>query len=662
MKLCIQEGELMLPEDFAFEIERSNPFFSDDGSATVPVTIPATDEMRAKLGFPDRMNRSRRYIKKKTAILSHKAFSKRCSLVIGSYANKSGITASLAFEESQMYAELQDKNIKEIFKNETYSFSGATTPTAISQKLFQKYNDALSSSFSDFVAFPVAVEEQEDGSEFILNATDPDATRPTNFVCAARTITIGSNSESVPEGYGVTPFITLKHFLEKTFSLCGYTIVRNDLASVPFDRLVILNNCADTLCGQTQINYRDIVPSITFGDLVEWLKNKFCAYVFIKNTDVSIIFFEKAVEETPDMDLTEYIQDEYSIDYPDPQSISRKQGSSIDGAEPAFEDVNELRGTIGVDRHDIIGGANVELGMYFLPATGQIYRRTRTAADLAGSNCFPYHYDGQLPETSFDAADEFVPQVRVDETLFKYSELHVPYVGDRLHNHTGIKAKVEAGEKEDSKQDLMVCHCFVNGNIKLCGNSQPFENANNGPISYNAGPSNYQWVARQYPTLTPYGIYPYCWAKYNELLMNSFPTVEVEISLPGTMAFSMDLSKPKLFRGRKVIIVSYTVEMSNSVLKVAKMTLQQLPAYVDMVTDKSLGYIPEGYKLSWRLVQDPAPIEGKTYSEGPYTEADAPAYHPLFDGQIAKYRFIYDNSFPSPNFSYEYFVGYLQKL
>ena len=53
MKLTLEQGEIALPEDFAFQIESNHPFFSDEGTASVPVTLPASPENLDLLGHPE---------------------------------------------------------------------------------------------------------------------------------------------------------------------------------------------------------------------------------------------------------------------------------------------------------------------------------------------------------------------------------------------------------------------------------------------------------------------------------------------------------------------------------------------------------------------------------------------------------------------------------
>lgn len=53
MKLITEHGQLPLPDDLEIAVEQHNPFFSDEGASSVPVTIPATQQALSVLGRPE---------------------------------------------------------------------------------------------------------------------------------------------------------------------------------------------------------------------------------------------------------------------------------------------------------------------------------------------------------------------------------------------------------------------------------------------------------------------------------------------------------------------------------------------------------------------------------------------------------------------------------
>lgn len=676
MRLSTKDGELMLPKGFSFEIERHNPFFSKEGTASVPVTIPASPEMRARLGHPDRINRSRRYVRKIPAFLHHQTFGKRCSLIVDSYQDGEGITASVAFEESRMYSELQDKDIKEIFKDETYTFPGADTPAAIAAELYERYSSEETPPEKDIIAFPVAMELQDDGSFFIANEPDNN---PGSFICGRRTIEVDGKTEDVPEGYGVIPFIYLNHFLKKLFSLCGYDLIRNDYADTLFEDIVILNNCTDALCGQKAIRYRDLVPSITFGDLVEWLKEKFCAAVFVRNTEITITGFENIRSSAPDADLSGFVRDGYDISYPDEKSLMLECNTSIDGAKPAFDTMEEL---VRKTRALSPDADRVPYGdKWYLPFTGQILERTTESGpdgetvsgtkDL-GSDCIPFGSSSSKANDSHSAVDEFVPQLSIYNTGFPSDRLprhrSVPYIGSRTNNHTVLASEGEA-DPEPAEQKLMICYCLCGDMFYRGGNSHPYDAQEHHRyyMSYH-GDRKYP---TQLPALTPSGLYNACWRQYDTLIVNCAPTVSIKPDLPASLLLSMDLSVPKIFKGQKALVVSYTIELSESGIRCTEMSLQLLPDYEDSVTTGGFAAIPDGYVLVWRLYAEEHSTDDPGYRDlyPAYRDSDEPSYSPTYEGEIALRRtnrtYTFEgNEFGPPEYEVwdEYFIAVLEPV
>ena len=82
MKLTTNNGELDLPIDFSFEVELNNPFFSDEGDATIPATIPATPNNLKVLDNIHRVDRANRFLKTVPATLMAGAIQKHGQLII----------------------------------------------------------------------------------------------------------------------------------------------------------------------------------------------------------------------------------------------------------------------------------------------------------------------------------------------------------------------------------------------------------------------------------------------------------------------------------------------------------------------------------------------------------------------------------------------------
>ena len=156
MNLRLQRGEISLPKDFRFDIQANNPFFSNEGSASVPATLPATPGNRRLLESPENHNAAKLYSRHKEAIISHGVYSKRCRLVVDSASISGGITASLALEESELYAEHQDKKLKNIL-----NVSAEIVPASALSSWFQGH---YTSSSPEWVFLKVAADAEDTNS------------------------------------------------------------------------------------------------------------------------------------------------------------------------------------------------------------------------------------------------------------------------------------------------------------------------------------------------------------------------------------------------------------------------------------------------------------------------------------------------------------------
>lgn len=84
MKVYLDRGELILPKDFSFEITHKNPFFSNEGAASAPATVPPIFRNFDILGHPEDTHKVTRSIQEMDATLSAGLFFAKCKVVVGS--------------------------------------------------------------------------------------------------------------------------------------------------------------------------------------------------------------------------------------------------------------------------------------------------------------------------------------------------------------------------------------------------------------------------------------------------------------------------------------------------------------------------------------------------------------------------------------------------
>lgn len=660
MKLITEKGELPLPSDFSFEIEVNNPFFSDEGTASVPATIPAIGNVFRILSHPERPGRSKRHIRTVPAMLQHGMFQRKCNMMVDSCSRDEGISVSLAFTESELYTSVKDRQLKELFA-EVYGgteYSGSIADMA--EGLYGIYRFSLPSASgwrADIRIFPVAVEKNDDSGQAAFSVVNEPGSA--GFVYGARTITSGGENVYVPEGYGVTPFLLLHRLIALTFELCGYKVVRNDFSREPFASIVVLNNCSDTICKGNGLCYRDLVPSMTVGDLITWLKDRFGAAVMVRHDRASIVMIQDALAEDPDMELTSQCRNSPVLAYPASSRVVLSCSTDLDSAEPVAETLPKLR-----ERHRVLPALSIKgnpgvncmvfrkpLGKYY---TVSGYYNGGYKETLAGSNCFTYDRDNSDNTEEHSAEDRFVPEVYHADSLL------MPYIGDRLHYNTNI-----AGESEEEQQPLQICYAFWDRNAGAWfGSTQPYakdgEKMKYSVYSSQLSPA----VSYPYPSLTPDGLYKVCWETYNNLLLNSAPEIEAQIDFTVEQLLSLDLMRPKLFAGQKVILKSLSYEVGSHGVKCGKSRLQLLANYADGIIDEDVTF--EGIAFVWKLVNDMSEaidnslkpwedMEIKGYDNmQDYTADDAPTYIPDRKNIIEKKReryvvlSVFDSQFGSP--------------
>lgn len=597
MRLVLNNGEIALPKDFAFQIQQNHPFFSTEGSKSAPTTLPASADNMKILKYPADINRSSRFAKQYDARLIAGSYQKGCRMVVDSGHVFDGIDVSLALDESEGYAELKDKGLREVLADVNLS-PGRTS-------VWNLYT-ANPSTRTEALVFPVAVDKDGDGSSATVNLLNEVNSAGTGFVDSSRQISHGSDRITVPAGYGITAFLRLPELLAKVFQTCGYTIASNVfMTDNKLKNLVLLNNCSDALLSSTytgigsnsgwKMRYYDLVPDITIGELITWLRDKFGAFITISGKAVSIRLFRNACSATPDVDLTKYMDGKSrpSVSYPSPKTIQVSVDTSLDGAAPAAESLEALRDShqnmmTVQSREDATGS-----GLFFVSSLGKYFFRNSGWSSLSqlGSNAFPYKRTTEIKEVEEIAPEDCFASMILHTTSGKY----LPYIGESIRRNTDA----DDNDKQQ-EQKIIVCNAIWSGSH---WQGSPYDTTDaGGNASSGVG------------SLTPEGLYSDYWQDYHRLLLNGAPDIACSFHIPSRDLFAMDLWTPKIFHGMKCLIKQLSYILSDKGIITVEMTLQSIPAYTDAV---ELPEVPAfGINLAWRLVSDDeGPLQNPSYGE-----------------------------------------------
>lgn len=634
MKLTIGAGELSLPEDFTFDIESNHPFFSDEGTASIPVTIPASPENLEILEGPENFRKTKKHIRQQTAYIHAGTFRKQCRLLTESAGRSSGVSASLALLESEMYADLQERKLTDIFAGENFV---SAVGEYLTPSIVYKGTEDLFFLPEPVAIFPVATDLDSNGNVFVLNQPKSDG----NLMEEARTVSVDGQNVSVPAGYGIVPFFYLHTLIKLMFQYAGYEVRSNPFQTDEvLKKIVVVNNCADSNCAydyrnpEWRINYADMVPDITAGEFISFLHDVFGAYVTYESGMIDIRLIKDDLAADPDADLSGYAVDDETVYYPDPFCLKRSYDTSLDLAEPAAETMQDLRNSYASLSNASSESGMTGKGLFLVQPLGRyFYKKTASStAEALGSNCFSYYRELGVDAEEISSDNRFLPMIKVGDR-------YMPYIGKRIHRYIDV-SKTE----DEEKQHLQLCyaHYFSKEATETspaeswhCGSSYSY--LEDGNLAISGG-----MYSKTYPALTPEGLSSY-WREYETLMVNGAPEITVTLYIPIEVLSKMNRYTPKIFKGSKVMIKGMSYSVNDSGMSKVDATLLVMPEYDDAI------YIPPtvsfGTAYEWRLVSTRSIYSGQDgytvlESDGlsDYTAADAPDSKPTKVGTVAKRR------------------------
>lgn len=605
MKLITEKGQLPLPADFEIQVEKNSPFFSDDGTASIPVTIPASADALGKLGNPERLASATGFLRKISATLQSGVMRKNGQLIIDSVATKSGITASLAFDESDLYVKYKDKSLREIFEGVVRDdFKDLSSPI----DAWASYLVMLSKgeASDDFTAFPVAVnrnsvvtrgesesDTDEDNSYQYLN--EPDVSNDSDsvvfwpFVYKSRVIHENDAYITVPDGYGLTAFPWLHRYLVLLFKQLGYTLNSNPFTVFPLNKICLVNNCADTF-SKGHLKYSNISPSVTLSEFFDCLEKKFHTQAFINpETKIADIrMFEDIVSEGPDVCVDNKLDGEMTLKPQDAKQVKLIPDQTLEGAAPAAETKEKLIENYPLVTPVLTNGTS-DYYVVYRKSMGDFWKTSvngTTGAKIykrLGSNNFTYFKD-TMKADEFTASDvtPVMTAHRLGQRGIYYFTLYAEYIGDKIHLNTEY-----SNESKDSEQKVIFIYSaglssnWILQYSKYCqGTCEKYNNV------------GVQWCdfSLHYDEL-----YNRCWKLYNEAIMNNAARLEGKFVLDHVTLQQWRMDKTKYFKGQRLLPVALTYNISDKAASVESSEFLLLQARPNEIVDKAAVYTAQQY-------------------------------------------------------------------
>lgn len=606
MKLITQNGQLDLPEDFSLTIKKTNPILSEEGDASVPATLPASSRNLAALGHRERADRATRFTNKVDAILQVGPVQKRGQLVMDTIHRREGIDASFAIDSSDLYVKAKDKSLKTIFGDADKKIVWGSVASAMTdiQNVYDGQDDT-----QDYTVFPLLVSPYETESDGVTTRHyqyNNEDNGSGTLVYAARTVMEGDIVMSVPTGYSIAPMLKLHRMIDTLFECLGYSVTSNCFSSGALAKLVLVNNCADAIVTGT-LHYKDMVPSCTLSEFLEWLLNKFHVQPVVNSETkkVKVVLMETVLAARPDEDWSGKVEGDWKVALQPKKRIilmPKGQGDDEDGAaadqkdsddtsleamtKPAARTLNGLLKKYGsYVEMDELEFASLQTDSPALSdcialrkATGMFYKLTRntstleTSAEEMGTNYFVYDRYNSDEKEQFQQED-VLPMMIVDPV--KKNGV-APYIGERLHFHTSYQGE------EDTDQVIIVAQWrrdTTNFTFKTTGTTQAF-------IPYKEPVNGATGLALDF-SLTNYSMYATFWRRYNELLLNQSPHLSGRVKLSAGELLNADMSRKKLADGQPLLPVSAEAALGG------KMGLTELEAilvkdYADGIADTAI--------------------------------------------------------------------------
>lgn len=591
MKLVSSKGQLPLPDDFYLSIEKESPFYGDAGTSSIPVTLPVNQTTLQKLGRPERLGHSEGFLRKLPAKLSAGVIHKDGILVVDTVSKAEGITASLALDESDMYTSYKDKRISEIFSGVIRN-DITTTDGWVSHLLAC----AMGEVDDWFTVATVAVNKEEnDGATTYLFLNDVDISSEESvwpLLYKSRTIVENGESIRVPTGYGIAPFLYFGKFLTLLMGQMGYTLRNNKfLTDTALSKLILLHNAADVIC-KGNIKISDIVPTCTLTEFLDFLNARFHAQIFVypEQKIADVVFYEDILSSTADVDISEVLDGDIAITYPDPKQVLLASNNELDDADYAEETFNEF-----VEKYPIcsmvseVSFKEDGLGVFLRKALGRFYKTVydteteRYSYEHIGTNNFNYNLK-TLESVEYKAVDASFGMISFykDKSLTK-RPIVAPYIGSKRHPNTTYQ-----GEKDEvTAQDIILA--FAPGLARsrteieagyFLATNQKWDNLGD---EWNSWSLNYT------------DMYSLFWEKYNYLLQNAAPEISGKFDYTPEQLMALRMDNLKFFQGQQLVMNAITYDVGQGLMcKESKYTV--IPQVLNPVVDPTPSIDEQLYK------------------------------------------------------------------
>lgn len=434
-----------LPGEFNLEVEYNNPIFSDNGSQSIPITLPMTKKNRRMLGYPDVMESSKNPEFKTEVIVDTEGMQKIGTMVL---LDSKG-SVSIGFDDGDAYSRIKKLKLKNLKGLPFYQ----GTSIAVSNdreyndnnlnELINKFNTIINSESqedNDYRIFPVLVKRSEIDNEILykginkLNRVQNQWKLKGSYAFTESTDMNGSKNEmSCAKGYSIAPFLLLHRVIEFAMTEIGYTIKENIFRTdKSLSRLCVLHNCMDPIC-KGYLDYKDLMPNCTISELIDTLKARFGAIFYFDSNEksVTIRLIKDTINKTSKIDITSYVKS-IETSFEKPKYLKLICRRDFESAQTESESMEEFaRKHFNMCNHRKEGFVFKKinnLNLRLRKATGTFYKAKSSKSEAStsdstiyyriSSNAFDYdRNEAELDSMEFTASDQTAQSFLEDKAM-----------------------------------------------------------------------------------------------------------------------------------------------------------------------------------------------------------------------------------------------------
>ena len=560
LKIKTDKGYFDHSTDFTIAIEEKSPIMNDRGSQTVPATVPPTPHNLLLTGFAHRLDTSEEPMRDKACTVVDGAYYRTGVINLVSASRKSGITFNIGFDNSEAYEAWKKQKMNEL----SLPVLGNGTVDALRTQLQTAYTDG---DGGDFAVFPIAVEREEisNGNNKTIYWGFLNRVEEGTLVSGERSqrqpVAGALTDVTLPNGYGVTPFLYVWRVLELVFNALGYEIESNPFkgtAAGDLAKLVVLNNVADCIVNG-YLRYSDLMPDCEVKAFLTALYVRF-GLVYLLNQDTKKVKLELVrdiIRKTATQEITDNVAEWPTVSFEKRKQLKLSAKTSLYNAAPANERLEDyLKGASlwGITIVDRISENEINTRLVYERITGKFYKWDEDNDRYTNSISGWWDWDPQtegVEEEELSSEDECIPMLLVE------NDYYPGYITGAVHRHSYIKGRESEEEKNQTPLAFVISY-GQQGRITPPGN--------------NAEGTDSLSLLFQYAD----GLFARFCQGYDAILRHAFDKVEVTTRMTPAEILGLKLLEPVRLQAQPMLLDGFDYSLPAPARTEVVMTLRTL--------------------------------------------------------------------------------------